>query len=157
MLLVPLHRLRRDDLVGEARGERADVLLVVGQPVGVHRPLEDPADAHGLSQTYAIGRRSAARHAALRRARRARRAAAPRRRGGATGAAAVRRTTAWPAPPAAAAASAAAATFRRRCRRSKRRISQPSSRATRASVLSGLTATGWPTARSIGRSDSESE
>ena len=40
---------------------------------------------------------------------------------------------------------------------SKRMISQPSSRATRASSASGLTATGCPTARSIGRSDSESE
>ena len=52
--------------------------------------------------------------------------------------------------------SAAAATRRRRPSRSKRRTSQPSSRATRASSASGLTATGWPTARSIGRSDSES-
>ena len=64
------------------------------------------------------------------------------------------RVTATP-PPTAAAATAAPA--KRSRRRSKRRISQPSSRATRASVLSGCTATGWPTARSIGRSDSESE
>ena len=56
-----------------------------------------------------------------------------------------------------AAAAATAAPAKRSRRRAKRRISQPSSRATRASVLSGCTATGWPTARSIGRSDSESE
>ena len=36
-------------------------------------------------------------------------------------------------------------------------IRQPSARATRSSSGSGLTATGWPTTRSIGRSDSESE
>ena len=40
---------------------------------------------------------------------------------------------------------------------SKRMIRQPSSRATRSSTRSGFTATGWPTVRIIGRSDSESE
>ena len=50
-----------------------------------------------------------------------------------------------------------AAAFSRRPSCSKRMTSQPSSRATRRSSASGLTATGWPTARSIGRSDSESE
>ena len=52
--------------------------------------------------------------------------------------------------------AAAAAIRSRRPRRSNRMISHPSSRATRASSLSGLTATGCPTSRSIGRSDSES-
>src|SRR5204863_7875945 len=61
-----------------------------------------------------------------------------------------------PSPPTAAAPSAAAPTRRRRPSRSKRSTSQPSSRATRESSASGFTATGWPTARSIGRSDSES-
>ena len=45
----------------------------------------------------------------------------------------------------------------RRASLSKRMIRQPSSRAIRSSSASGFTATGWPTARSIGRSDSESE
>src|SRR6185295_15312181 len=61
-----------------------------------------------------------------------------------------------PVPTRAASAKAATA-FRRRPSCSKRMISQPSWRATRRSSASGLTTTGWPTVRSIGRSDSESE
>ncbi len=58
---------------------------------------------------------------------------------------------------AAAPATPRATAFSRRPSRSKRRISQPSARATRRSSASGLTTTGCPTSRSIGRSDSESE
>src|SRR5205823_3199246 len=57
--------------------------------------------------------------------------------------AATRRATSEPAPPSAAAAASAPARRSRRRSRSKRRISQPSSFATRVSVPSGLTATGW--------------
>src|SRR6185312_6646619 len=69
------------------------------------------------------------------------------RRGGGTG---LRRASASePRPPSAAAAASEPATARRRPSRSKRSTSQPSSRAIRASVASGFTATGLPTARSI--------
>ena len=50
-----------------------------------------------------------------------------------------------------------ASAISRRPSRSKRSICQPSSLAIAASGGSGLTATGLPTARSIGRSESESE
>jgi len=64
-----------------------------------------------------------------------------------------RRPTAQRAPaPAAAAAPTAATTFSRRPSVSKRITSHPSSRATRASSVSGLTTTGWPTASSRARS-----
>src|SRR3982750_4701992 len=59
--------------------------------------------------------------------------------------------------PATVARKVTARATRRRPRRSKRRTCQPSSRAIAASGGSGLTATGLPTARSIGRSESESE
>src|SRR4051812_48340985 len=68
-----------------------------------------------------------------------------------------RRAAVWPALPTSAASPSAAPAFSRRPRVSKRRTAHPSSRATRARTASGFTATGWPTARSIGRSDSESE
>ena len=59
--------------------------------------------------------------------------------------------------PATVASSVTAIATSRRPRRSKRSVSQPSSLAIAASGGSGLTATGLPTARSIGRSESESE
>ena len=79
------------------------------------------------------------------------------RRAGGLRAAPARRAALRPAVPTSAARRIAAAAFNRRPRVSKRMTAQPSSRATRVSTASGLTATGWPTARSIGRSDSESE
>src|SRR5439155_24534079 len=71
------------------------------------------------------------------------------------------RAATWPLPtvqaPTQAAAASAATTFRRRGRRSRCSTSQPSRSAIWRRSRSGLTTTGWPTARSIGRSDSESE
>ena len=60
-------------------------------------------------------------------------------------------------PPTAAATTVAPAIASRRPSFSKRITRQPSLAAIRASSASGLTATGLPTARSIGRSEAESE
>src|SRR4051812_1004045 len=46
VLAVPLGRVRRDDLVGEPRGQRADLVLLVGQLVAVG-PAHGPHNLKG--------------------------------------------------------------------------------------------------------------
>src|SRR4051812_13124686 len=119
VLAIPRRRLRRDLLVGEALGERADLALVVGELVQAHRRI---------AGSRVAGIRTPARRTAVR-----------------------------PAVPTSAASPIATPALSRRPSVSNRRTAHACSRATRARTASGLTATGWPTARSIGRSDSESE
>ena len=158
--VTPTPASARDELlehehVGEEVRARAAVLLGdadAHQPELAERGEQLAREACGRGPTRRRSARSARRRSA------ARGSGSPAaRRSARAGSCARPRARREPAPPAPRRRRARRATRSRRPSRSKRRISQPSSRATRASSESGLTATGWPTARSIGRSDSESE
>ena len=146
--------------VGEEVRARAAVLLGHAH---AHQPeLAQLREDLAREAVLAVPRRRVRRDLLVGEAPRERRGSRAARRSARAGSSRAPRCAAAAAPPGARDARPRAGehdrrdAFRRRPSCSKRMTSQPSSRATRASSASGLTATGWPTARSIGRSDSES-